>query len=143
MDFWSILHPFDIFYGRLVYFVVIWYILWTFGILYQENLATLLISKGNYCRLSSSFYWSYIWCIVPRKIWQLCSTLKIGMVGPLLIVFSQRMYDFCRNHLKNKTNRIICNVKNRNNLNRLSFFHEHLCFVTPFPWLCKLIHISN
>jgi hypothetical protein len=28
---WSILQPFGIFYGHLVYFMDIWYILWTFG----------------------------------------------------------------------------------------------------------------
>jgi hypothetical protein len=42
MDILSILLPFDIFYGHLVYFVVIWYI------------------------------FSHRWYIVPRKIWQPC-----------------------------------------------------------------------
>jgi hypothetical protein len=32
-----ILRPFDIFYGRLAYFVAIWYIFNHFGILYQEK----------------------------------------------------------------------------------------------------------
>jgi hypothetical protein len=35
--FWSILLPLEIFYGHLVYFVVIWYIFPRFGILYQEK----------------------------------------------------------------------------------------------------------
>jgi hypothetical protein len=56
MDLWYILWTFGIFYGPLVYFTAIWYILRTFGIfygplvpmfygmLYQENLATLFIT---------------------------------------------------------------------------------------------------
>jgi hypothetical protein len=34
---WSILWPLEIFFGHLVYFVVIWYIFPHFGILYQEK----------------------------------------------------------------------------------------------------------
>jgi hypothetical protein len=37
MTIWSILLPLEIFYGHLVYFVVIWYIFPRFGILYQEK----------------------------------------------------------------------------------------------------------
>jgi hypothetical protein len=37
MNIWTLLKPFDTFYGRLVYFVVIWYIFSPFGILYQEK----------------------------------------------------------------------------------------------------------
>jgi hypothetical protein len=37
MDTFSILRPLEIFYGHLVYFVVIWYIFSRFGILYQEK----------------------------------------------------------------------------------------------------------
>jgi hypothetical protein len=37
LDIWSILRPFDIFYGHLVCFLVIWYIFPHFGILYQEK----------------------------------------------------------------------------------------------------------
>jgi hypothetical protein len=37
MTIWSILRPLEIFYGHLVYFVVIWYISPRFGILYQEK----------------------------------------------------------------------------------------------------------
>jgi hypothetical protein len=29
--------PFGIFYGNLVYSIAIWYILWSFGMLYQEK----------------------------------------------------------------------------------------------------------
>jgi hypothetical protein len=39
MCIWSILRPLEIFYGHLVYFVVIWYIFPRFG---NKNLATLL-----------------------------------------------------------------------------------------------------
>jgi hypothetical protein len=34
MSIWSILQPLEIFYGHLVYFVVIWYIFPRFGVLY-------------------------------------------------------------------------------------------------------------
>jgi hypothetical protein len=37
MNIWSILWPLEIFYGHLVYFVVIWYIFPRFGILYLEK----------------------------------------------------------------------------------------------------------
>jgi hypothetical protein len=37
MTIWSILRPLEMFYGHLVYFVVIWYISPRFGILYQEK----------------------------------------------------------------------------------------------------------
>jgi hypothetical protein len=37
MDIGSILGPFDIFYGHLVYFVVIWYIFPRVGILHREK----------------------------------------------------------------------------------------------------------
>jgi hypothetical protein len=47
---WSILRPFGIFCGHLVYFVAIWYILWLFGIFFpvlvcftNKNLATLVV----------------------------------------------------------------------------------------------------
>jgi hypothetical protein len=40
MDIWSILRPFYIFRGNLVYFVVIWYIFPGFGLLYQEKSGT-------------------------------------------------------------------------------------------------------
>jgi hypothetical protein len=33
MAIWNILLPFGIFYGHLVYFTAIWYILWPFGTL--------------------------------------------------------------------------------------------------------------
>jgi hypothetical protein len=37
MTIWSILRPLEIFYGPLVYFVVIWYIFPRFGILDPEK----------------------------------------------------------------------------------------------------------
>jgi hypothetical protein len=48
LSIWSILLPLEIFYGNLVYFVVIWYISPRFGMLHQEksgNPASFLISK--------------------------------------------------------------------------------------------------
>jgi hypothetical protein len=47
MDIRSILRPIGIFYGLWVYFVAIWYIFTHFGMLYQENLATLLETKKS------------------------------------------------------------------------------------------------
>jgi hypothetical protein len=45
---WSILRPLEIFYGHLVYFVVLWYIFPRFVILDQEkNLAT-LVARGQF-----------------------------------------------------------------------------------------------
>jgi hypothetical protein len=55
---WKILHSayilltFSLFYGKLVYFMLIWPILWSFGILYN--------------------IFGIFWYIVPRKIWQPC-----------------------------------------------------------------------
>jgi hypothetical protein len=37
MTIWSILKPLEIFYDRLVYFVVIWYVSPHFGILHREK----------------------------------------------------------------------------------------------------------
>jgi hypothetical protein len=45
----STLQPNGLFYGDLVHFVVIWYILWSFGI-----------------------YFYPFWCVAPIKIWQPC-----------------------------------------------------------------------
>jgi hypothetical protein len=41
MTIWNILWPFDIIYGRLVQFVVIWYIFSLWFVLTMKNLATL------------------------------------------------------------------------------------------------------
>jgi hypothetical protein len=48
---WYILCTFGVFYGHLIYFMTIWYILWSFGI---------------------PPAWHPFWCIVHRKIWQPC-----------------------------------------------------------------------
>jgi hypothetical protein len=45
MSIWKILCPFGILYGRLVYFVVIWYIFPHFGMLYLEEYG---IKMANY-----------------------------------------------------------------------------------------------
>jgi hypothetical protein len=37
MSIWSILRPLELFYGHLVYFVIIWYIFSRFGMLCQEK----------------------------------------------------------------------------------------------------------
>jgi hypothetical protein len=45
--FWYILCSFGIFYGFLVYFMVIWYILWFFGIFYGHLVYFMFF--GMYC----------------------------------------------------------------------------------------------
>jgi hypothetical protein len=40
-----ILWPFGIFYGHLVYFMAIWYILWSFGIFYGHLVVTEMYAK--------------------------------------------------------------------------------------------------
>jgi hypothetical protein len=50
---WYILWPFGIFYAHLVYFMAIWYILWPFGIFFP------------------------FWYVVPRKIWQACNSCSL------------------------------------------------------------------
>jgi hypothetical protein len=46
MDIWSILQPFVIFYGHLVYFVVSWYIFPVLVCCTKKNLATLQWSQS-------------------------------------------------------------------------------------------------
>jgi hypothetical protein len=48
MDIWSTLWPFDIFYGHLVYFVVIWYISPLLVYCTKRNLATLRIASAQF-----------------------------------------------------------------------------------------------
>jgi hypothetical protein len=60
MDIWSILRPFDIFYGHLVYFVVIWYIFPRVGKLYQEKYgnpvqALIWLPDGTFWNQKSQF----------------------------------------------------------------------------------------
>jgi hypothetical protein len=51
MTIWSNLRPLEIFYGHLVYFVVIWYIFTRFGILSQEKSGNLEVySFFCYCQ---------------------------------------------------------------------------------------------
>jgi hypothetical protein len=49
-----------IFYGLLVYFTAFWYILWPFGRFYG-------------CLVC----FSPLWYVVPRKIWQPCSSIQV------------------------------------------------------------------
>jgi hypothetical protein len=58
---WSILRRFGLFYGLLIYLIVIWYVLWPAAL--------------PCCYL---LYFSTFWYIVPRKIWQPWPRLKIG-----------------------------------------------------------------
>jgi hypothetical protein len=51
MESWSILRPLDIIYGFLDYFMVIWYIFYCVGKLYQEksgNPGTNIVLRGKY-----------------------------------------------------------------------------------------------
>jgi hypothetical protein len=46
--FWTIyIWPFGVFYGNLVYFVVIWYIFLRFGVLYREKSGNPETKRGN------------------------------------------------------------------------------------------------
>jgi hypothetical protein len=73
---WNILWSFGIFCGHLVYFVVIWYILWSFGIfcghlVYFVVIWDILWSFGIFC--GHLVYFVVIWYIFPTfwgKIWQ-------------------------------------------------------------------------
>jgi hypothetical protein len=56
MDIWSILQPIDIFYGHLVYFVVICYIFPHVGILYEEK-------SGNPNVEPLSQYYMHTWVV--------------------------------------------------------------------------------
>jgi hypothetical protein len=72
MAIWSILWPFEIFYGHLEYFVVIWYIFPRFGILDQEKSG----NPGFRCRKQKNIlhiYW-YFCTHVPNTILTLVST---------------------------------------------------------------------
>jgi hypothetical protein len=56
MTIWSILRPFGIFYGHLVYFAVIWYIFPVFVFCTKKNLATLL-----YCAAFYVVFFTWVW----------------------------------------------------------------------------------
>jgi hypothetical protein len=49
---WFILWSFGIFYGHLVYFMVIWYILWSFGIFYGHLVYLCYGNLVSFSRLS-------------------------------------------------------------------------------------------
>jgi hypothetical protein len=57
-----------IFFGHLVYFIDIWYLLWTFGIFY-----------GHLVYFMDIWYIiTPLWYVVPRKIWQPRSGRGVG-----------------------------------------------------------------
>jgi hypothetical protein len=60
MPIWSILLPLEIFYGQLVYFVVIWYISPCFGMLYQEKSGNPAdeLSRHGFVRRRGAAKWS-------------------------------------------------------------------------------------
>jgi hypothetical protein len=66
---WSILRPFGLFCGHLVYFVAIWYILRTVGIFFNGYLVHFWPFGIFYGYLVYFFPFGYV---VPRKIWQPC-----------------------------------------------------------------------
>jgi hypothetical protein len=60
MDIWSVLLPFGIFYCHLVYFVAIWYILWSFGVPIFSRFGMLRKEKsGNPAPDSNEFKLSF------------------------------------------------------------------------------------
>jgi hypothetical protein len=61
---WSILRPFGLFYGHLVYFTAIWYVCWLFGIFFpvlvccmKKNLATPLQSTRESLNPCNKIIW--------------------------------------------------------------------------------------
>jgi hypothetical protein len=59
-----------IFWGHSVYFTAIQYVLWTYGV-FCGNLV----------------YFSLFWYVVPRKIWQPCSTNEIIVLNATLVSY--------------------------------------------------------
>jgi hypothetical protein len=121
---WSILRPLEIFYGQVVYFVFIWYILVCCT---EKNLATLCPNKFCFIRLnfasSGQIFWRptklcVIWlnfvsydqimchpiefCVVrPNYVssdWILCRTTKLCVIRLNFVSFDQIMchlIEFC------------------------------------------------
>jgi hypothetical protein len=81
------------FYGKLVYFVVIWYILWLFGIFYGYCVCFgILCSKLVKIVVNSYILWPFwyiLWlfgiffCFGMKKIWQPCSERERRRRGQL------------------------------------------------------------
>jgi hypothetical protein len=70
----GILRPFGLFYGILVYFTAIWYILWTFGLFYGI-LVYVFYGHLVYFVPIWDMLWHFgiflpFWYVVPRKIWK-------------------------------------------------------------------------
>jgi hypothetical protein len=67
MTVWSILRPLEIFYGHLVYFVVIWYIFPVLVFCTKKNLATLIPLKyknpeSAFIRTAVCIFLNYFFC---------------------------------------------------------------------------------
>jgi hypothetical protein len=78
MAIWYILWTFGIVYEHLVYFMDIWYILWTFGIFYGHlvyfiDIWYILWTFGRFCGHLACV--SPFWYILSWKIWQPCSAV--------------------------------------------------------------------
>jgi hypothetical protein len=71
---WYILWSFGIFYGHLVYFMVIWYILWSFGIFYGHLV---------YCMVIWYILWSFghifpvLVCCITKNLASLVHMCKL------------------------------------------------------------------
>jgi disulfide oxidoreductase YuzD len=77
LPFWSIFPQFDIFYGILVYFVVIWYIIPVLVYGSTKNLATLLLST-SFPTHSDRISWLEKSATLVKKIGN--SSLKLNYV---------------------------------------------------------------
>jgi hypothetical protein len=70
---WYMLWPFGIFFGHLVYFLVIWFIFWSFGMYIfviwyiSWSFGIFLVIWYIFCHLVYFFPLGYV---VTRKIWQ-------------------------------------------------------------------------
>jgi hypothetical protein len=93
MGSWSILQPVGIFYDHLVYFMIIWYILWSYGIFFlilvccsKKNLATL--RETEFPLMSCQQSWSQLpgwdvaseqWLPVKFDIWNYCARIQLSL----------------------------------------------------------------
>jgi hypothetical protein len=86
MTIWSILRQLEIFYGHLVYFVVIWYISPRFGILYQEKSGNPALKAslhetrthklGKGCKGNAELA-DFSWYNIQAIIWKKCNDMYI------------------------------------------------------------------
>jgi hypothetical protein len=92
MVIWYILWLFGIFYGYLVYFIVIWYILWLFGIFYGYLVYFMVIWYilwlfGLFLWLFGKFFPFLVCCVKKNLATLLCreKQFSLAMISSILI----------------------------------------------------------